>query len=351
MLSNLAKGDEIVGPALIIDATATIVVEPSCTALITSEHVVILVDAGAKTTDSSVSKSQIVQDPILLSVFGHRFMSIAEQMGRTLQKTAISTNIKERLDFSCALFGPDGGLVANAPHIPVHLGSMQEAVRWQMTHLKGQLKDGDVLMTNHPAAGGSHLPDITIITPVFSGGEVVFFVASRGHHADIGGIQPGSMPPNSCELFQEGAAVKSFHLVRGGVFDEKGVTKILVDEPAQYEGCSGSRCLSDNLSDLKAQVAANQRGISLVQGLISEYSLPVVQAYMGFIRENAELAVRAMLKTVSSKTGRVLEATDRMDDGSTLRLKIEIDPSTGSATFDFTGTSKEVYGNTNAPKS
>ncbi|KAJ3012108.1 UNVERIFIED_CONTAM: hypothetical protein HDU68_001363 [Siphonaria sp. JEL0065] len=352
LLSNLSKGDEIVGPALIIDATATIVVEPDCTALVSTEHVVILVEPA--TNKANVAKTeQIMQDPILLSVFGHRFMSIAEQMGRTLQKTSISTNIKERLDFSCALFGPDGGLVANAPHIPVHLGSMQEAVRWQMKHLAegGQIEDGDVLMTNHPAAGGSHLPDITIITPVFSGGKLVFFVASRGHHADIGGIQPGSMPPNSCELYQEGAAVKSFHLVKGGVFDEKGVTDILLVKPAQYEGCSGTRCLSDNLSDLKAQVAANQRGISLVQGLISEYGLNVVQAYMQFIRENAELAVRNMLIEFYKKSGAVLSAQDRMDDGSTINLSIEINPKDGSATFDFTGTSREVYGNTNAPRS
>ncbi|KAJ3135367.1 hypothetical protein HK100_002858 [Physocladia obscura] len=337
MLPDLKAGDEIVGPALIIDATATIVVEPECKALVTSEHVVIEVESSSSVTNAA-STSQIVQDPIMLSVFGHRFMSIAEQMGRTLQKTAISTNIKERLDFSCALFGPDGGLVANAPHIPVHLGSMQEAVRWQMEHLGSTLSDGDVLMTNHPAAGGSHLPDITIITPVFSASRLVFFVASRGHHADIGGIQPGSMPPNSCELFQEGAAVKSFRIVRNGVFDEAGTREILVNAPAQYEGCSGSRCFGDNLSDLKAQVAANQRGISLVGGLIEEYGLDVVQAYMGFIRENAEV-----LKEFHSKRGAELHAEDRMDDGSVIKLAIKIDGNDGSAVFDFTGTAKELY--------
>ncbi|KAJ3250205.1 hypothetical protein HDU77_006899 [Chytriomyces hyalinus] len=352
MLSDLQTGHEIAGPALIIDATATLVVEPNCTALITTEHVVILVENTiSKKSTSAGDSSSVEKDPIMLSVFGHRFMSIAEQMGRTLQKTAISTNIKERLDFSCALFGPDGGLVANAPHIPVHLGSMQEAVRWQMKHLDGKIKDGDVLMTNHPAAGGSHLPDITIITPVFSGGQIVFFVASRGHHADIGGIQPGSMPPNSCELYQEGAAVKSFHLVKGGVFDEEGVTNILVHEPARYEGCSGSRCLSDNLSDLKAQVAANQRGILLVQGLIEEYGLHVVQAYMHFIRENAEVAVRNMLIEASKKTSPILEAEEYMDDGSAIKLSIKINSKDGSAVFDFTGTGREVYANTNAPKS
>lgn len=182
LLNKLSVGDEICGPALIIENTSTIAVEPDCTAVVCSEHVVGYVGDAVKKSNEAV----VTCDPILLSVFGHRFMSIAEQMGRTLQKTSISTNIKERLDFSCALFGPNGGLVANAPHIPVHLGSMQEAVKWQMQHLAGRINEGDVLVTNHPMAGGSHLPDITVITPVFDNGNIVFFVASRGHHADIG---------------------------------------------------------------------------------------------------------------------------------------------------------------------
>ncbi|KAI9209509.1 Hydantoinase B/oxoprolinase-domain-containing protein [Polychytrium aggregatum] len=345
VLDRLDRGSVIDGPALVIDNNATIVVDPECSALITSEHVVITVgEYQQKRVGTDL-------DPIQLSIFGHRFMSIAEQMGRTLQKTAVSTNIKERLDFSCALFGSDGGLVANAPHIPVHLGSMQEAVRWQMEYLKDGIKDGDVLVTNHPAAGGSHLPDITVITPVFEDGRIVFFVASRGHHADIGGLQPGSMPPNSRELYQEGAAIKSFKLVSNGSFDEAGITKILLDEPAQYEGCSGTRCLKDNISDLKAQVAANHRGILLVKSLIAEYGLDVVQAYMTYIRSNAELAVREMLRSVSRKYGPVLHAADQMDDGTPINLTIKIDQTTGDAVFDFTGTGPEVYGNTNAPRS
>ncbi|TPX38963.1 hypothetical protein SeLEV6574_g07489 [Synchytrium endobioticum] len=320
-LDKLTVGDELNGPALLIENNATIVVAPDCSAVITSEHVVVTIGDGKRV------KTGTELDPIQLSIFGHRFMSIAEQMGRTLQKTAVSTNIKERLDFSCALFGPDGGLVANAPHIPVHLGSMQEAVRWQMKTLEKEIKDGDVLLSNHPAAGGSHLPDLTVITPVFNQGRIEFFVASRGHHADIGGMQPGSMPPHSKELYQEGAAIKSFFLVRAGKFDEPGVVKILSQDPAQYPGCSGTRCLRDNISDLKAQVAANHRGITLVQALIKEYGLDVVQAYMRYIRENAELAVRNLLKDVSKKH----------------------DTETGSATFDFTGTGPEVYANTNAP--
>lgn len=344
-LSTLKVGSLITGPALIIDATATIAVEPDCNAIITTEHVVGFVHSAGQTDIGTR------MDPIMLSVFGHRFMSIAEQMGRTLQKTAISTNIKERLDFSCAVFGPDGGLVANAPHIPVHLGSMQEAVRWQMKHLGCDLKQGDVILTNHPAAGGSHLPDITVITPVFIQGEIALFVASRGHHADIGGIQPGSMPPTSRELYQEGAAIKSFKLVQNGVFDEVGITKLLVDEPARFEGCCGTRCIRDNISDLKAQVAANHKGISLLQKLVKEYSLPVVQVYMGYIRRNAELAVNDLLRRVCALHGSILEAVDYMDDGSSIKLKITIDGSAGTAVFDFTGTGAQVYGNTNAPTS
>lgn len=224
-------------------------------------------------------------DAIQLSVFSHRFMSIAEQMGKTLQRTAVSTNIKERLDFSCALFGPDGGLVANAPHLPVHLGAMQDAVRWQIRNLGDDWKEGEVLVSNHPAAGGSHLPDITVITPVFSEGKPVFYVASRGHHADIGGITPGSMPPFSKILEDEGACFKSFKLVTNGVFQEEGITELLmapgkIARPSHALPSSGTRNLADNLSDLRAQVAANQKGITLVVDLIKEYGLAVVQAYM-----------------------------------------------------------------------
>ena len=190
-------------------------------------------------------------------------------MHNCLQRTAISTNIKERLDFSCALFGPTGGLVANAPHLPVHLGSMSEAVRWQLKNAK-DWKEGEVIVTNHPAAGGSHLPDITVITPVYENGKPVFFVASRGHHADIGGISPGSMPPFSRRLSEEGAAIKSFKLVKDNTFQLEGICDLLKE----------SRLIDDNIADLKAQVAANQKGISLVKELINEYSLEVVQAYM-----------------------------------------------------------------------
>ncbi|KAI7863880.1 Hydantoinase B/oxoprolinase-domain-containing protein [Spinellus fusiger] len=346
LLKNLPAGTKVPGPAMIIDVTATVVVEPFCSAHITSQHIVITIGQGQR------RQATVEMEPVQLSIFSHRFMSIAEQMGRTLQKTAISTNIKERLDFSCALFGADGGLVANAPHIPVHLGSLSHAVIYQMNYYKDTLKEGDVIMSNHPAAGGSHLPDITIITPVFDHGKIVFFVASRGHHADIGGISPGSMPPHSKELYQEGAAIKSFKIVSNNTFDSEGVKERLYTIPASYSGCSGTRCLEDNISDLKAQIAANHKGISLVKALIQEYSLEVVQAYMMHIRNNAEQAVRHLLQQVAeSHQGNDLVATDFMDDGTPLCLRVTIDATEGTAVFDFEGTGPEVYGNTNAPES
>uniref|UniRef100_A0A7N5JHP5 5-oxoprolinase, ATP-hydrolysing n=1 Tax=Ailuropoda melanoleuca TaxID=9646 RepID=A0A7N5JHP5_AILME len=330
---------------------STILVEPGCQAEVT-ETGDIRISVGAEAP--STVGAQL--DPIHLSIFSHRFMSIAEQMGRILQRTAISTNIKERLDFSCALFGPDGGLVSNAPHIPVHLGAMQETVQFQIQQLGADLRPGDVLLSNHPSAGGSHLPDLTVITPVFWPGQTrpVFYVASRGHHADIGGITPGSMPPHSTTLQQEGAVFLSFKLVQGGVFQEEAVTEAL-RAPGKIPGCSGTRNLHDNLSDLRAQVAANQKGIQLVGELIGQYGLDVVQAYMGHIQANAELAVRDMLRafgTSRQARGLPLEvsAEDHMDDGSPIRLRVQINLSQGSAVFDFSGTGPEVFGNLNAPR-
>lgn len=357
LLNGIEKNTQVHGPAIIIDETQTIVVAPNAEASVLETCIVLDLKTEA-TRDAKRSTEQetanaIPIDPVRLSIFGHRFMSIAEQMGRTLQKTSVSTNIKERLDFSCALFSPDGGLVANAPHVPVHLGSMQFAVRYQHDRWLGRLKDGDVLVSNHPSCGGTHLPDITVITPVFDrpgGSEIVFYVASRGHHADIGGLLPGSMPPKSTELWQEGAAIESDKIVQDGVFDEARMTELLLHEPSKYEGCSGTRCLADNLSDLKAQIAANTRGIQLIQKLISEYGLSCVQAYMYAIQSTAEAAVRNLLCELHQRfDGQPLEAVDYMDDGTPIQLKIEIDRDTGSATFDFDGTGAEVYGNTNAP--
>ncbi|KAI4146159.1 MAG: hypothetical protein LQ340_006025 [Diploschistes diacapsis] len=228
---------------------------------------------------------------------------------------------------------------------------MSTCVRTQAEIWRGRLKDGDVLVSNHPEFGGTHLPDITVITPAFSGGKIVFYVASRAHHADIGGTLPGSMPPHSRELYQEGAAIKTEKLVSEGSFNEKRITELLYDEPAMFPECSGTRCLADNLNDLKAQIAANRKGISLIKTLIDDYGEDVVQFYMRSIQSNAELSVRNLLKEVSVRfKGQDLRATDFMDDGSPIKLKITIDPNEGKAVFDFDGTGPEVYANINAPE-
>lgn len=359
-LENLGYGHAFPGPAIIMNGNSTVIVEPNCKAIITKYgNIKIEIESAS----STVKVAEEVADVVQLSIFNHRFMGIAEQMGRTLQRTSISTNIKERLDFSCALFGPDGGLVANAPHVPVHLGAMSSTVQWQLKYWGDNLNEGDVLVTNHPCAGGSHLPDITVITPVFDHGELVFFVASRGHHAEIGGITPGSMPPFSKSIWEEGVAIKAFKLVEEGVFQEEGITKLFQfpcsDETAHK--IPGTRQLQDNLSDLRAQVAANQRGISLIKELIDQYGLKTVQAYMTYVQLNAEEAVREMLKSVATKVssqsaqleGRnsiSIEEEDYMDDGSIIHLKLTIDPDKAEAFFDFSGTSSEVYGNWNAPE-
>ncbi|EXJ91984.1 5-oxoprolinase (ATP-hydrolysing) [Capronia epimyces CBS 606.96] len=349
-LGNLKPGSLIHGPAMIIDQTQTIVVEPEATATIISRHVILNV---ASRKAQAVDQSAVGVDPIRLSIFGHRFMSVAEQMGRMFQKTSVSTNIKERLDFSCALFSPDGKLVANAPHVPVHLGSMEYAVRYQHARWAGNLKPGDHILTNHPLAGGTHLPDITIITPVWdeAGQKIIFYVASRGHHAEIGGTRPGSMPSDSRMLYEEGAMTMGFKVVSGGQFDEATVRKFLCDEPAAYPNCSGTRTYNDNVSDLKAAIAANQKGAQLIGVLIDEYTLPVVHFYMDAIKANAEVAVRRFLQQVGRDTGgKPLRFSDFVDDGTEIRLEIRIDAATGGAAFDFTGTGRETFNCLNAPK-
>ena len=388
LLERMKIGSSVRGPAILLDKMSTILIEPGFSAQISSHgHVEITVELAVQEAVGTA------MDPVQLSIFSHRFMSIAEQMGRTLQRTSISTNIKERLDFSCALFDQHGGLVANAPHIPVHLGSMQDAVRHQVRYWGNSLVEGDVLMTNHPVAGGTHLPDITIITPVFEQGSPVLFVASRGHHADIGGISPGSMPPHSKSLADEGLAVEAFKLIEGGVFMDKEVRDLL-QSPSQHPGCSGARKPEDNMSDLRAQVAANQKGISLINELVQEYSLPVVQAYMLHIQRNAETAVRELLCKVAKditnqesgkkrrrgghsgaefeddncedyrdmdESGAIksvtndgvvhLRAHDFMDDGTPICLHVSIDGTKGEAVMDFEGTGIQVMGNCNAPRS
>ncbi|KAK2611850.1 hypothetical protein N8I77_005171 [Diaporthe amygdali] len=349
-IDSIPKKVKIMGPAVAIDATQTIIIEEDSVAIVLDDHIVLDIVAAKQKT---VGIDEV--DPVQLSVFGHRFMSIAEQMGRTLQKTSISTNIKERLDYSCAIFSQSGGLVANAPHIPGHLGSMSTAIRYQAHKygLKG-LQPGDVILSNHPCSGGTHLPDLTVTTPVFDDNEnpteILFFVANRGHHADIGGILAGSMPPNSTELWQEGAAIESFKMVKAGAFDEEGLVDELYTKPGKYPGCSGTRTLKDNIADLKASVAANNRGIHLIQALVKEYSWPVVKFYMDAIQKNAEEAVRNLLKGFSERfRGHPLKAVDYMDDGTPLALKVTINGEDGSAKFDFTGTGPEAFNNLNTP--
>ncbi|KAG2108971.1 Hydantoinase B/oxoprolinase [Suillus discolor] len=260
----------------------------------------------------AITKPSSGPDPILLTLFANRFMSVAEAMGRSLQQTSISTNIKERLDFSCALFAPDGDLVANAPFIPIHLGSMSFA----------ELKDGDVLMTNSPHAGGSYSFDKGT-------NEIIFFTASRGHHADIGGILPGSMPPTSVNIFEEGAEIVSLKIVNDGMFDKKGLYEYMVEKPAQYPGSSGCRNIKD---------------------FVDDYSLETVQEYMYHIRKNAENSVRSLLRDVVKNSGtNFLSAVDYLDDGTPIQLKVEINEEEGSAVLDFEGTGCEVRGNLNAP--
>ncbi|OWZ31228.1 hypothetical protein LQV05_002901 [Cryptococcus neoformans] len=292
-------------------------------------------------------------DPITLSLFSNRFMCIAEAMGRSLKQTAISTNIKERLDFSCAVFSPTGDLVANAPFVPVHLGSMSWSVKYQLELHRKSLKDGDVLLTNSPLAGGSHLPDLTVITPCFDENDpskIIFFTASRGHHSDIGGILPGSMPPTSTNINEEGANILSLKIVSDGVYDHEGLYRVMVEEPSKYPGCSGCRNFRDVESDIKAQIAANNKGSSLLRALVEEYDLKTVHEYMEHIRNNAEQAVRNMLrKAAANAKTNILHGIDYLDDGSPIALKITIDTGSGSAIFDFEGTGPELRGNLNAP--
>ena len=351
LMEELGAGQQIPAPAIIIQDISTIVLEPGCDASITDFGDIII---DVRSEDRP--KFDTRMDPIRLSIFSNLFMSIAEQMGRSLQRTSVSTNIKERQDYSCAVFDAQGRLIANAPHQPVHLGAMGEAVRKQIEIQGSNLQEGDVLLTNHPIAGGSHLPDLTVITPVWNEGKPVFFVASRGHHADIGGISPGSMPPFSKFLDEEGVCIKSLKLVESGKFQE-ALIRDLFTEPkilGDKTRVPGSRLVADNISDLKAQVAANQKGIELLTEMVEKYSLEVVQAYMGHIQTNAENAVRSMLKEFSTnmnlKPIDTIEAEELLDDGSPIRLTLTIDREKGSAVFDFSGTGKQLEGNLNAPQ-
>ncbi|KAF4119293.1 5-oxoprolinase (ATP-hydrolysing) [Geosmithia morbida] len=346
-LADVERGTFVDGPALILDETQTIVVEARFRAYILPDHVIIdRVEPGGSSTSESAGDDTF--SPIQLSVFAHRFMSIAEQMGSTLQRTAISTSIRERLDFSCAIFSSDGQLVANAPHIPIHLGSMQLAIQAQHKLWRGKLQPGDVLMSNHPEWGGTHLPDITVITPIFVDGQVAFYTASRGHHTDIGGKGITSMMPDSKELWEEGLNVTSMKIVSGGEFLEDEVRRAF-ELAGSFPGCSPTRRFQDNVSDLKAQISSNQRGLKLLGRLCDEFSLPTVQRYMGGIQLNAEAAVRRFLRDVAAQHPDGLGAEDVFDNGTKIKLGITVDAETGSAVFNFDGTGPQCWSNINCP--
>lgn len=347
-LDTMHRSSQVRGPALLIDATQTILVEPGFNAYVLPDHLVLeRWTADASSADVVLTSNQV--DPIQLSILSHRFMSIAEQMGNTLQRTSISTSIKERLDFSCAIFSRDGKLVANAPHIPIHLGSMQYAIQYQHRLWGDKLKPGDVLLSNHPECGGTHLPDITVITPVFVSGKsgVAFYVAARGHHTDIGGLGITSMMPGSKELWEEGFNVRSMKLVEDGVFLEDDARKAFL-AAGDFPGCSPTRRLDDNISDLKAQVSANQRGVILLQKMCDEFSFDFVHRYMSAIQLSSEKAVREYLKGVARSRPLPLTASDHFDDGTVLNVSISIDEQ-GGAVFDFAGTGPQMWGNYNCP--
>lgn len=279
-------------------------------------------------------------DPVRLEIFTNLFQFIAEQMGITLQNTAASVNIKERLDFSCAIFDQQGNLVANAPHIPVHLGSMSESIHSLIKAKFNHIKYGDVYISNNPYNGGTHLPDITVITPIFNQekSEIIFYVASRGHHADLGGITPGSMPPHSTSLDQEGILFDNFLLVENNNFREQELLDFLLNNPYP------ARNSTQNIADLKAQIAANYKGVQELLKMIDHYTLETVKNYMRFVQDHAEESVKKVIKVL--KNGSFIY---EMDNGSKIKVTITIDQEKRQAKIDFTGTSPQQFNNFNAP--
>lgn len=337
---DMPAGTEIKGPALIVDAISTTVLDPHWCAHIDASRTLVL-SRSQKTIDSKpAGNDQIERDPVRLELFNNVFMSIAEQMGVTLQRVSHSTNVKERLDFSCALFDHTGQLIANAPHIPVHLGAMGESVQAVVDKWRSNMQPGDVFVTNDPYNGGSHLPDVTVVSPIFNDSEeCLFFVANRGHHSDIGGITPGSMPPFSKTIDEEGIRLQNLRLVSAG--------QLLEDElvAALRAGEHPARNIKERLSDLRAQLAANKLGERLLRDLVAQQGAAVVQAYMGYIRDNAAEAMRAVLASLPQ--GRY-EFTDHLDDGARVHLLLSLEGS--RATLDFRGSSGQLSSNLNAPK-
>ena len=333
----LPRGAVLEGPAVLLEGTGTIVLDPGFRAELGEDGVLVLEDIGAK-NGARRREDLSVPDPVRLEVFGHRFMSIAEQMGAVLRNTSVSTNIKERLDYSCAVFDTQGGLVANAPHIPVHLGAMGATVRALKAAIP-ELAPGDALATNDPTAGGSHLPDVTVVSPVFVEGALRFFVASRGHHADLGGKTPGSMPADSRSLEEEGVVLPPFLLVRNGRFDESGVRRRLAE--ARFP----ARNPDDNLADLEAQLAANRTGEALLQRMVEELGLEPVLVTMSQLQQAAGAKVAREIGRLPDGEHRF---EDALDDGTPLCVSLGVRGETLS--IDFAGTGAALDGNLNAPR-
>ncbi|HYN13307.1 MAG TPA: hydantoinase B/oxoprolinase family protein [Burkholderiales bacterium] len=341
---DLGPGARIDGPAIIAEANATTVVEPEWRATVTPLNHLLIERRKSKARLSALGTAV---DPVRLEIFNNLFMSIAEQMGLRLQNTAYSVNIKERLDFSCAIFDAAGNLIANAPHMPVHLGSMGESIKTVIRLNAGKMKPGDVYVLNAPYNGGTHLPDVTVITPVWknqeqevSRNEILFYVGSRGHHADIGGITPGSMPPGSRVVEEEGVLIDNFLLVEEGRFREKETTALL--SSGEYP----VRNVQQNIADLRAQVAANEKGVQELRRMVEHFGLDVVRAYMRHVQDNAEESVRRVIGVL--KDG---EFTFPLDNGAVIEVKIKIGADRRSAAIDFSGSSAQLPNNFNAPAS
>jgi len=335
--ADLVPGDALAGPAIISEPNQTTVVEPGWQAELTPLDHIVLKRVEARPERRAVGTQA---DPVMLEVFNNLFMSIAEQMGYRLQNTAYSVNIKERLDFSCAIFDAEGNLIANAPHMPVHLGSMGESIKTVMHANAGNMRPGDAYVVNDPYHGGTHLPDVTVITPVFdrAGREILFYVGSRGHHADIGGTTPGSMPPDSRTVEDEGVLFTNFQLVRDGEFRDEAARAILAS------GRWPARNPDQNIADLHAQIAANEKGVQELLRMCDHFGLDVVRAYMGHVQDNAEEAVRRVISVL--KDG---DYAYPLDNGAVIRVAVRVDRQARTAVVDFTGTSPQLDNNFNAP--
>ena len=334
---HLTCGNIINGPALLIEPNQTIVIEPGWRAEITAKNHILMQRVEVKIRAKALGTDA---DPILLEVFNNLFMSIAEQMGVSLQNTAHSVNIKERLDFSCAVFNNQGQLVANAPHMPVHLGSMDRSVE-TIIKLNPEMKAGDVYCLNAPYNGGTHLPDITVVTPVFDdeGAEILFYVASRGHHADVGGMAPGSMTPRATSVDEEGILIDNLKLVENGKLREKELREVLTNHPWP------ARNPDENVADLRAQIAANEKGATEIRKMVRHFGLTTVQAYMHHVQDNAEESVRRIIDVLSDCSSEY-----PTDNGQIIKVKITVDKDKREATVDFTGTSPVTNNNFNAPE-